>query len=351
MFTQLLLADEINRAPAKTQSALLEAMQERSVTIDGTTRPLPEPFFVIATQNPIESQGTYPLPEAQLDRFLFKLDVRHPTTANEKAILASHLAGFDASALDRMGLQRVTTPEELVAMQTAIRGVRVDDSVLEYIADIVGRTRSHRSLYFGASPRASIALLAGAQAHAVAAGRDYVIPDDVKALAPAAIRHRVGLQPDAEIEGVSADDCVAEILREVRVPADDRRHQLAHLPMPLIPTLRLVVLALAPLLLGIGMAIDASFLRPMLAADAGLVLLALLDGAAGQRAAGAWSPASPRPCCRSAAPNPIRLQIRSLARRRLDVSVTDDRPADVGVETCPPARRWTRAAARPSSTT
>jgi len=219
VFTQLLLADEINRAPAKTQSSLLEAMQERSVTIDGTTRPLPEPFFVIATQNPIESQGTYPLPEAQLDRFLFKLDVRHPNTANEKAILASHLAGFDASALDRVGLARVTTPEELVAMQTAIRGVRVDDSVLEYIADIVGRTRSHRSLYFGASPRASIALLAGAQARAVSAERDFVIPDDVKALAPAAIRHRVGLQPDAEIEGVSADDCVAEILREVRVPA------------------------------------------------------------------------------------------------------------------------------------
>jgi len=219
VFTQLLLADEINRAPAKTQSSLLEAMQERSVTIDGTTRPLPDPFFVIATQNPIESQGTYPLPEAQLDRFLFKLDVRHPNTANEKAILASHLAGFDASALDRVGLARVTTPEELVAMQTAIRGVRVDDSVLEYIADIVGRTRSHRSLYFRASPRASIALLAGAQARAVAAGRDFVIPDDVKALAPAAIRHRVGLQPDAEIEGVSADDCVAEILREVRVPA------------------------------------------------------------------------------------------------------------------------------------
>jgi MoxR-like ATPase len=219
VFTQLLLADEINRAPAKTQSSLLEAMQERSVTIDGTTRPLPDPFFVIATQNPIESQGTYPLPEAQLDRFLFKLDVRHPTTANEKAILASHLAGFDASALDQMGLTRITTPEELCAMQTAIRGVRVDDSLLEYIADIVGRTRGHRSLYFGASPRASIALLAGAQARAVSAGRDFAIPDDVKALAPAAIRHRVGLQPDAEIEGVSADDCVAEILREVRVPA------------------------------------------------------------------------------------------------------------------------------------
>jgi MoxR-like ATPase len=219
VFTQLLLADEINRAPAKTQSSLLEAMQERSVTIDGVTRPLPEPFFVIATQNPIEAQGTYPLPEAQLDRFLFKLDVRHPTTANEKAILASHLAGFDAAALDRMGLARITTPEELSGMQTELRAVRVDDSLLEYIADIVGRTRSHRSLYFGASPRASIALLAGAQARAASAGRDFVIPDDVKALAPAAIRHRVGLQPDAEIEGVSADDCVAEILREVRVPA------------------------------------------------------------------------------------------------------------------------------------
>jgi MoxR-like ATPase len=218
LFTQLLLADEINRAPAKTQSSLLEAMQERSVTIDGTTRPLPEPFLVIATQNPIEAQGTYPLPEAQLDRFLFKLDVRPPNIATEKAILASHLAGFDAAALERMGLARVTTPEELIAMQQAIRGVRVDDSLLEYIADIVGRTRGHRSLYFGASPRASIALLAGAQARAVAAGRDFVIPDDVKALAPAAIRHRVGLQPDAEIEGVSADDCVAEILREVRVP-------------------------------------------------------------------------------------------------------------------------------------
>ena len=219
VFTNILLADEINRASPKTQSALLEAMQERRVTAGGETHTLPDPFFVLATQNPIDLEGTYPLPEAQLDRFLFKLDVRPPSTAVEKAILASHLAGFDAAALDRMGLNRITTPEELVTMQQAIRGVRVDDSLLEYIADIVGRTRSHRSLYFGASPRASIALLGGAQARAVSAGRDFVIPDDVKALAPAAIRHRVGLQPDAEIEGVSADDCVAEILREVRVPA------------------------------------------------------------------------------------------------------------------------------------
>jgi MoxR-like ATPase len=218
VFTQLLLADEINRAPAKTQSALLEAMQEHSVTVDGTTRPLPDPFFVIATQNPIESQGTYPLPEAQLDRFLFKLEVRAPAPAVEKAILASHLAGFDATALERMGLQRVLTPAALVELQGWVRRVRVEDSLLEYIAEIVGRTRGHRALYFGASPRASIALLIGAQARAASMGRDFVIPDDVKMLAPAAIRHRVGLQPDAEIEGVSTDDCVTEILREVRVP-------------------------------------------------------------------------------------------------------------------------------------
>jgi MoxR-like ATPase len=219
VFTQLLLADEINRAPAKTQSSLLEAMQERSVTTDGVTRPLPSPFAVIATQNPIESQGTYPLPEAQLDRFFFKLDVLPPNAAVEKSILSSHLAGFDATELDRAGLARLASPEELVAMQGAIRRVRVDDGVLEYIAAIVGRTRGHRALYFGASPRASVALLVGAQAHAAAHGRDFVTPDDVKTLAPATLRHRVGLQPDAEIEGVSADDCVQEILREIRVPA------------------------------------------------------------------------------------------------------------------------------------
>jgi len=168
VFTQLLLADEINRAPAKTQSALLEAMQERSVTIDGVTRPLPNPFVVIATQNPIESQGTYPLPEAQLDRFFFKLDVRSPDVAVEKAILSSHLAGFDPTELDTARFARLTTPDQLLAMQAAIRRVRVDDSLLEYIAAIVGRTRSHRSLYFGASPRASLALLVGAQALAAA---------------------------------------------------------------------------------------------------------------------------------------------------------------------------------------
>jgi MoxR-like ATPase len=218
VFTQLLLADEINRAPAKTQSALLEAMQERQVTVDGVSRPLPEPFLVMATQNPIESQGTYPLPEAQLDRFMFKLAVLAPAHEVETAILRNHLAGFDAQALERLQLARVITPAGLLDLQAYVRSLRVDDGIVAYIADIVCRTRDHRSLYYGASPRASIALLQGAQARAASRGRDFVIPDDVKVLAPAVLRHRVGLQPDAEIEGLSTDDCVTEILRDVRVP-------------------------------------------------------------------------------------------------------------------------------------
>jgi MoxR-like ATPase len=218
VFTQLLLADEINRAPAKTQSALLEAMQERSATIDGVTRPLPQPFFVIATQNPIESQGTYPLPEAQLDRFLFKLNVAAPSRQEEKAILVNHLQGFDATALDATPLERLTTPGELIALQELIRSVRVEESVLDYITEIVGRTRAHRQLVFGASPRASIALLFASQGRAASQGRDYVVPDDVKALAPPVMRHRIGIHPDAEIEGVSPDQCIEDILREVRVP-------------------------------------------------------------------------------------------------------------------------------------
>ena len=218
VFTQLLLADEINRAPAKTQSALLEAMQEHTVSIDGATRPLPKPFFVIATQNPIESQGTYPLPEAQLDRFLFKLFVHHPSQEVEKTILRSHLAGFDAVALERSALARVVGPADLIAMSESIGAVQVAEPLLDYITQIVARTRSHRSLIFGASPRASIALLQVSRVQAAVAGRDFVVPDDVKELAPAVLRHRVGLHPDAEIEGVTSDDCVADVLRETLVP-------------------------------------------------------------------------------------------------------------------------------------
>ncbi|CAN91547.1 MULTISPECIES: AAA family ATPase [Sorangium] len=218
IFTQLLLADEINRAPAKTQSALLEAMQDLAVTSDGITRALPDPFFVIATQNPIESQGTYPLPEAQLDRFLIQVNVKHPSQAVERLILKNHVNGFHAARLDRFEIQRVATAAELVQMREGLARIRVDDGIIEYIADIVGRSRVHRSVYLGASPRASIGLLAVARAMAASEGREYVIPDDVKALAPAILRHRLILHPDAEIEGVSADDCVDDILREAKVP-------------------------------------------------------------------------------------------------------------------------------------
>jgi MoxR-like ATPase len=218
VFTQLLLADEINRAPAKTQSALLEAMQDRSVTVDGATRPLPRPFFTIATQNPIESQGTYPLPEAQLDRFLMKITVDHPSRAVEKAILSNYVRGFEASNLDTIGIQQICTHEQIVALQAVTGTVAVQDEILDYITDVVSRTRAHRSVYLGASPRASIALLTSARARAASQGRTYVNPDDVKMLAPAILRHRLVLHPDAEIEGVTADDCVQTILREAPVP-------------------------------------------------------------------------------------------------------------------------------------
>ncbi len=218
VFTQLLLADEINRAPAKTQSALLEAMQDRAVTADGVTRPLPRPFFVIATQNPIESQGTYPLPEAQLDRFLMKVFVHHPPGPVEHRVLQMHARGFRAADLGTAELRRVTTAEQLVEMRAFLDQVKVDDGILSYITEIVGRSRTHRSVYLGASPRASIGLLSGARASAASSGRDFVVPDDVKKLAPAVLRHRLILHPDAEIEGVAADHCIEEILREVKVP-------------------------------------------------------------------------------------------------------------------------------------
>jgi len=218
VFTQLLLADEINRAPAKTQAALLEAMQDRRVTTDGVTRDLPQPFFVIATQNPIESQGTYPLPEAQLDRFLFKVIIKHPPLAAEKQLLQNHLDGFDSNDLARFGLPTVLAPGELLDLQACVESVRVDPGILDYITDIVTKTRNHRSIDLGASPRASIALLQVARVQSAAVGRDFVIPDDVKALVPAVLRHRLILHADAELEGLTADDCIEEILRATVVP-------------------------------------------------------------------------------------------------------------------------------------
>jgi MoxR-like ATPase len=218
VFAQVLLADEINRAPSKTQAALLEAMSDRQVTVDGTTRPLPVPFFVLATQNPIESEGTYPLPEAQLDRFLLKVLVAHPSSAVEVTLLEHYLAGFDASDLDAVGLIPQLDTDTIGRMRAIARTVRADKALLDYITALVGRTRTHPAVDVGASPRASIALLLCGQVLAAAEGRTYLVPDDVKELAPPVLRHRFLLQPDAELEGTSHDMVIKAILADVPVP-------------------------------------------------------------------------------------------------------------------------------------
>lgn len=215
VFHQLLLADEINRAPAKTQSSLLEAMQEGAVTVDGTTRALPTPFLVLATQNPIESQGTYPLPEAQLDRFLLKVNVDYPSATTERQLLSAYLGGFNPQELQ---LTQVLTATELAQMQGAVEQVSVSEDITDYITRVTRATRDHRSIEVGASPRASIGLLKTARAHAASEGRAYVTPDDVKSFAPAVLRHRIVLHPDAELEGMSPDDVVASILADTSVP-------------------------------------------------------------------------------------------------------------------------------------
>ena len=215
IFNELVLADEVNRAPAKTQAALLEAMQERAVTIDGTTRKLPAPFLVLATQNPIESQGTYPLPEAQLDRFLLKVDVDYPSLLVEKELLAAYLRGFDPSRLE---LEPVLGGNVLLEMKTLSETVSATDDVLDYITRLVGATRTHRSLEVGASPRASVGLLKVARVAALIEGRAFLIPDDVKTFAHAVLRHRLLLHPDAELEGMSADGVVDAIIAETSVP-------------------------------------------------------------------------------------------------------------------------------------
>ncbi len=216
IFAQLLLADEINRAPAKTQSALLEAMQDHQVTVDGASRPVPSPFVVVATQNPVESQGTYPLPEAQLDRFLFKLTVGDPPAEIERTIVRRHADGFDPT--DLTALQAVASPEEILRMQAHARSVRVDDAVIEYMVALVGRTRADKAIELGASPRASVALLKAAQVIAASEGRTFVTPDDVKPMVAAVLRHRVMLHADAQLQGVTADELIDDILRAVPVP-------------------------------------------------------------------------------------------------------------------------------------
>ena len=227
LFTQILLADEINRAPAKTQAALLEAMSDRQVTIDGLTRMLPDPFYTIATQNPVESEGTYPLPEAQLDRFLLKVVLDHPPKQVEVALLEHYLAGFDPSELDAVGLRTVVDAEGIAAMRRVARRVRVDAGLLDYIATLVARTRQDPAVELGASPRASVALLLCSQVVAAAEGRSYVVPDDVKELAAPVLRHRFILQPDAELEGAKPDDVVKRILADVPVPGGEQAQPAA----------------------------------------------------------------------------------------------------------------------------
>ena len=218
VFTNVLLADEINRAPAKTQSALLECMEERQVSIDGVRHELPAPFIVLATQNPIEYEGTYPLPEAQLDRFLFKLHVDYPGTEVETQILMNYHQGFNATRLEAVGVENVIDGTSLQECQDEIQTVTVEDSIFNYIVGLAEASRSSNELVLGGSPRASIALLLASKTYAALQGRDYILPDDVKYLAPHVYRHRILLKPDAEIEGLTPDDVIDRLLAEVEIP-------------------------------------------------------------------------------------------------------------------------------------
>ena len=218
IFTDLLLADEINRAPAKTQAALLESMQERQVTVDGTARPLGDLFTVFATQNPVEYEGTYPLPEAQLDRFLMKVKVAYPSREAELGILDSYAAGFDAERAADVIPPPVLDEAQCRALRAAVDGVLVAPEVRGYIASIVRETRDDPALTLGGSPRATVALFRAARGSALMAGRDYVTPDDVKELASAVLRHRVTLAPEVEVEGRNADEVLQGVLARVQAP-------------------------------------------------------------------------------------------------------------------------------------
>lgn len=218
IFTQVLLGDEINRAPAKTQSALLEAMEEHQVTIEGQRIPLPSPFFVLATQNPVEYEGTYPLPEAQLDRFLLKIVVGYSPPEVEQEVLQRYHRGFDARHLDRAYLVPQMTPDLLAQCQEEIRAVQVEQGIIQYITAIAGESRRSGDLILGGSPRASIALLLASKTYAAMQGRHYVTPDDVKALVHPVYRHRIILKPEAEIEGLTPDNAISRILGRVEVP-------------------------------------------------------------------------------------------------------------------------------------
>lgn len=218
IFTEVLLADEINRTPPKTQAALLEAMAEQQVTLDGESLPLPELFWVIATQNPLEFEGTYPLPEAQLDRFLFKLIVDYPDRQSEKQMLLNSQNGFQTRRLDIAKIQPVTTVEKILQAREAVKSVQVAEAIVDYLLALVQRSRQHPDLSLGASPRCAVAWLQTSQVSAWMAGRDYVTPDDVKAVAPPLLRHRLILKPESMLDGTHIDGVITNLLDRVPVP-------------------------------------------------------------------------------------------------------------------------------------
>ena len=218
VFTQVLLADEINRTPPKTQAALLEAMEEQTVTLDGTSHPLPELFWVAATQNPLEFEGTYPLPEAQLDRFLFKLTVDYPSPEAEKQMLLNAQAGFEARKLDINQLKPIVKADHMLAARRAVKAVIVQDPVLDYLLALVQKTRHHSDLAMGTSPRSAVQWLQASKAHAWLMEQDYVTPDNVKAVAPPLLRHRLILAAEAQMDGLTGDRVVKGVLDSVPVP-------------------------------------------------------------------------------------------------------------------------------------
>jgi MoxR-like ATPase len=218
VFTNILLADEINRAPAKTQSALLEAMQEKKVTIEGTDYSLDGFFICLATQNPIEMEGTYPLPEAQIDRFLMKIFISYPLFDDEQKILAAYREGFKAEVLSSAKLKKILEPQEIAGIKEALRSITVDDRIIQYITEIVSATRNFKAIEIGASPRGSIALLLASRVNAMIEGRNFVIPDDVKNLVCPVLRHRIILDSEAEIDGYKPDEILKDVVEKITVP-------------------------------------------------------------------------------------------------------------------------------------
>ncbi len=218
IFTEILLADEINRTPPKTQSALLEAMEEQQVTLDGKTMPLPPLFWVIATQNSLEFEGTYPLPEAQLDRFLFKLLIDYPERSAEKQMLIQAKAGFQGKSTNIKELQPMATIEDILKAREAVQKVEVQENIVNYLLDLLEKTRQHPDIALGASPRAAVVWLQSSKANAWFSGRNYVTPDDIKTIAIPLLRHRLILNPEAQLEGVNSQGVINSILKQVAVP-------------------------------------------------------------------------------------------------------------------------------------